>query len=120
MWDFPDNTDVHRIARDMFEAGKVVSAVCHGPSALVNVTLSDGTKLVAGKEVAGFTNDEEDAVKCRDVVPWTCEDKLTEAGAKYSKGGVFQAYVVVAGKLITGQNPPSAAPTAAAVVAALA
>ena len=73
MWDFPDDPDVQRIAAAMWESGKVVSAVCHGPCALVNVTLSDGTKLVAGKEVAAFTNEEEDAVKCREVVPFTCE-----------------------------------------------
>ena len=56
----------------------------------------------------------------REVVPWTCEDKLTERGAKYTKGGVFAPTVAVDGKLITGQNPPSALPTAEAVVAALA
>jgi putative intracellular protease/amidase len=119
MWDFPDDPDVQRIAAAMWESGKVVSAVCHGPCALVNVTLSDGTKLVAGKEVAAFTNEEEDAVKCREVVPFTCEDKFKEVGATYTKGGVFQAHVAVAGKLITGQNPPSAKPTAEAVIAAL-
>jgi hypothetical protein len=54
---------VQRIAKDMYEGGKVVSAVCHGPCALANVKLSDGTFLVAGKEVAAFTNAEEDAVQ---------------------------------------------------------
>ena len=66
MWDFPDNQDIQRIARELWEANKVVSGVCHGPVALVNVVLSDGTSLVAGKETAAFTNAEEDAVQCRD------------------------------------------------------
>ena len=117
---FPDDPDIQRIAAAMWESGKVVSAVCHGPCALVNVTLSDGSKLVAGKEVAAFTNDEEDAVSRRTIVPFTCEDKFMEVGASYTKGGVFAAHVAVAGKLITGQNPPSAKPVAEAVVAALA
>ena len=103
VWDFPDNKDVQRIARDMWEADKVVSAVCHGPIALAKVMLSDGTPLVAGKQVAAFTNDEEDAVERRKVVPVTCEDALVANGAVYTKKGVFQAHVAEAGKLITGQ-----------------
>jgi hypothetical protein len=34
-------------------AGGVVAAVCHGPIALAHVTLSDGTRLIAGKNVTG-------------------------------------------------------------------
>jgi len=120
MWDFPDDPDVQRIAKDMFEGGKVVSAVCHGPCALVNVKLSDGSYLVSGKEVAAFTNDEEDQVQRRDKVPWTCHDKLAERGAKCKEGPAWSATVAVDGKLITGQNPPAAKSTAEAVIAALA
>ena len=93
MWDFPDDEDIQRITRTMWETGKVVSAVCHGPCALANVTLSDGSKLVYGKKIAAFTNDEEDAVQRRNIVPWTCEDKFVRLGAKYGKGGVFQPHV---------------------------
>lgn len=120
MWDFPDDPDVQRLAAGMYEKGGVVSAVCHGPVALVNVKLKDGTYLAAGKDVTAFTNAEEDAVARRSVVPYTCEDKLSEIGGKFSDGGVFQPNVKVAGKLITGQNPPSAEPCAKAVVEALA
>ena len=70
MWDFPDDADVQRIAKTLYEGGKVVSAVCHGPCALVNVTLSDGSSLCAGKSVAAFTNQEEDQVSRRDKVRW--------------------------------------------------
>jgi len=50
MWDFPSNPAVARIAAGIYEAGGVVAAVCHGPSALVDVRLSDGSYIVAGKE----------------------------------------------------------------------
>merc|ERR1712072_1442992 len=103
----------------MYDKGGVVAAVCHGPVALMNVRLADGSLLVKDKEVTAFTNGEEDAVGCREIVPYTCEDKFTEIGAKFSDGGVFQANVKVAGRLITGQNPPSAEPCAKAVVEAL-
>lgn len=120
MWDFPEDADVQRIAKDMWSAGKIVSAVCHGPCALANVKLDDGTYLVAGKTVAAFTNAEEDAVSRREKIPFTCEDIMKERGAKYTQGGVFEAHVAVDGKLITGQNPPSAKATAEAIIAALA
>jgi len=120
MWDFPDDPDVQRLAKEIYENGGVVSAVCHGPVALVNVKLSDGSLLVKDKEITAFTNAEEDAVKCKEVVPYTCEDKFKEQGSKFSDGGVFQANVKVDGRLITGQNPPSAGACAEAVVKALA
>ena len=119
MWDFPEDSDVQRLAKEVYEKGGVTSAVCHGPVALVNVKLSNGQYLVKDKEVAAFTNDEEDAVKRREIVPYTCHDKLTERGANCKQAGVFKPCVAVAGNLITGQNPPSAKPTAEAVVQAL-
>jgi len=119
MWDFPDNVDVQRLCAEIYDKGGIVSAVCHGPVGLLNVKLADGSLLVKGKEVTAFTNAEEDAVSCREIVPYTCEDKFKEIGATFSDGGVFQANVKVADRLITGQNPPSAQPTAEAVVKAL-
>lgn len=118
MWDFPDDKDVQRLARGVFEQGGVTAAVCHGPCALVNVKLSTGAYLCAGQPVTAFTNAEEDAVKRRDVVPFTCEDALNKLGGKFVDGGVFKANVCVGhgGRLVTGQNPPSAGPLAQTIV----
>ncbi|KAG2446154.1 hypothetical protein HXX76_000749 [Chlamydomonas incerta] len=60
MWDFPYDDNLHRIARVMWESGKVVSAVCHGPMALVHAKLSDNSSLVAGRSMTGFSNAEEE------------------------------------------------------------
>jgi len=108
MWDFPGNPEVARIAAGIYEADGVVAAVCHGPSALVDVKLSDGSYLVAGKEVAAFTNEEEEAVGLAQVVPFLLESKLAERGATITKAPKFQAKVAVSGRLVTGQNPASA------------
>jgi putative intracellular protease/amidase len=62
MWDFPDDARLQRLAAAIYEQGGLVSAVCHGPAALVNLKLSNGKYLVDGKDVAAFTNDEERAV----------------------------------------------------------
>ena len=106
--------------KEIYEAGGVVSAVCHGPCALVNVTLSNGELLMKDKEVSAFTNDEEDAVQCRTVVPWTNEDKFTEIGAKFVKADAWGVQVSISDRVVTGQNPPSAKATAEAVVTLLA
>lgn len=119
MWDFPDSEASAKLAGAIYDNGGIVSAVCHGPSALVNVKTSDGEYLVKGKTVTAFTNAEEDAVNRRTVVPWTCEDKLAERGAKFVDGGVFQQSVQISDRLMTGQNPPSAEPLAHAIVKAL-
>ncbi|WP_238162288.1 type 1 glutamine amidotransferase domain-containing protein [Micromonospora endolithica] len=119
MWDFPDNPDLARIAASIYERGGVVAAVCHGPSALVNLKLSDGSHLVAGKRVAGFTNDEERAVGLADEVPFLLADKLTEAGAVHVPAPDFTEHVVTDGRLVTGQNPQSARALADAVVQAV-
>ncbi|MBO4206982.1 type 1 glutamine amidotransferase domain-containing protein [Micromonospora echinofusca] len=116
MWDFPGNEHLARLARTIYEKGGVVAAVCHGPAALVDLKLSDGSYLVAGKRVAGFTNDEEDAVGLTDVVPFLLADRLTAAGAEHVPGPNFTEQVVTDGRLVTGQNPASARGTAEAVV----
>lgn len=119
MWDFPNNTDLAGIARDIYEAGGVVAAVCHGPAALVNITLSDGTCLVADKEVSAFTNDEESAVGLSDVVPFLLQTALEERGARHVGAANFQSHVSIADRLVTGQNPASATGVADQVVKVL-
>ncbi len=81
MWDFADSPAVQRVIRDIYETGGIVSAVCHGPAALVNATLSDGSHLVAGKKLAAFTDEEEAEVKYTKVVPYLLATTLKERGA---------------------------------------
>lgn len=108
MWDFPVSPAVQRVTRDIFEAGGVVAAVCHGPAALVNVTLSSGAYLVAGRNVAAFTDDEERAVKLDTAVPFLLASTLSARGAHHHPASNWTAKIVVDGKLVTGQNPQSA------------
>jgi putative intracellular protease/amidase len=116
MWDFPGEATLAAHAAQIYERGGVVGAVCHGPAGLVNVTLRDGTPLVRGKEVAAFTNDEERAVGLAEVVPFLLADALVERGAIHRPGPNWQKNVVVSERLVTGQNPASAAGVAEAMV----
>lgn len=108
MWDFPNSTDLNRVTAAIYEQGGIVSAVCHGPAALVNIKLSNGNYLVAGKEVSAFTNEEEHAVELTKVVPFSLETTLKEHGAKFHAGKMWSNTVIVSDRLITGQNPQSA------------
>jgi putative intracellular protease/amidase len=108
MWDFPENTRLAEIAAAIYEGGGVVGAVCHGPSGLVNIKLSNGRYLVESKEVAAFTNDEERAVGLAEVVPFLLADKLVERGAIHRPAPNWQEHVIVSDRLVTGQNPASA------------
>ncbi|GAB4568368.1 MAG: type 1 glutamine amidotransferase domain-containing protein [Haliangiales bacterium] len=116
MWDFPDDEGLQGLTRDIYEAGGVAAAVCHGPAALVNVQLSDGSYLVAGKRVAAFTNQEEVAAERLDVIPFELETRLIERGAKHEAAPNFEAQVITSGRLVTGQNPASASGVAKAVI----
>jgi putative intracellular protease/amidase len=108
MWDFPDSPGAHKVIRQIYESGGIVSAVCHGPAVLVNATLSDGKFLVDGKNVASFTNDEERAVEATDIVPFLLATALSSHGAIHHAAPVWRRNVVVDGHLVTGQNPASA------------
>lgn len=108
MWDFADNKEIAKIAAKIYENNGVVSAVCHGPSGLVNIKLSDGSYIVDGKKVNAFTNEEEVKVKLEDIVPFLLEDKLKERGGIFEKSAPFTEHVVTDQRLVTGQNPQSA------------
>jgi putative intracellular protease/amidase len=109
MWDFPDDARLAAIAAAIYEAGGIVGAVCHGPAALVNIKLSNGEYLVANKTVSAFTNEEEAAVGLTEIVPFLLESRLIDRGANFTKVPNFQVSVVESDRLVTGQNPASAA-----------
>ena len=116
MWDFPNDPGVQQLIRTVYERGGVVAAVCHGPAALVNAKLSDGTWLVAGKQVSSFTDEEEIAVKLEKVVPFALETSLRARGARFVESPNFEPRVAVSERLVTGQNPASATGAAQEVV----
>lgn len=119
MWDFPYDDDLARVTREIYESGGVIAAVCHGPAALVGVTLSNGRPLVEGRQVAAFTDSEEAAAGLSAVVPFLLQTRLEELGAKHSAAPDFEAHVVTDQQLVTGQNPASATGVAESVLRSL-
>ncbi len=116
MFDLPDNMLLQFMIRSLYESGKIVAAVCHGPAGLVGVTLSDGSALVAGKTVAAFTDEEERETTLDPYMPFLLESRLRELGANVVTAPNWSNNVQIDGNLITGQNPQSTESVAKEVI----
>jgi putative intracellular protease/amidase len=117
MFDYHQSQALETLIARFYETGRIVSAVCHGPCGLLDVTLSNGEPLVKGRKVTGFSWREEELAQRAHAVPYSLEDRLKELGASYSIAEKpFDIHVVEDGRLITGQNPSSAKAVAEAVV----
>jgi putative intracellular protease/amidase/uncharacterized protein (DUF2267 family) len=107
MEDLAVSPELGRLLVTMVDADKVVAAVCHGPAALLPAVRDDGAWAFAGRDLAGFTNDEEGQAGLADRAPWLLEDRMREAGGSLSTGPAWQPFSVVDGNVVTGQNPAS-------------
>ncbi|MBB6367622.1 putative intracellular protease/amidase [Xanthomonas sacchari] len=119
LWDLAEDRDSIALIEAFARAGKPIGFVCHAPGVLRRVTAADGTPLVKGRRVTGFTNGEEAAVGLTEVVPFLVEDELQRLGGDYSKGADWGVHVVEDGRLVTGQNPASSEAAAEALLGML-
>ncbi|WP_452226824.1 type 1 glutamine amidotransferase domain-containing protein [Lacinutrix cladophorae] len=107
MFDFPNNKTIQSIVKSFHASNKVIGAVCHGPSALVNVTLDNGRPLIENKTISGFTNEEELLLipDAKSIFPFLLQEKIIEQGANFNEGEMYLEKVSHDKNLITGQNP---------------
>jgi putative intracellular protease/amidase len=122
MFTFRENEDLKAALRHFYESEKPTAIYCHGTAALADLKLSDGSYLVDGKTVTGFANVEEefsDRFVGQKVMSWRLEDVLKQRGANYVSGGLFKAFAVRDGRLITGQQQYSARKVAQMMIEAL-
>ena len=118
--DLASNQDFAALSAKHYENGGLIAAVCHGPAALLPITLSNGERLLANKSVTGFTREEEIDYGTINDVPFLLEESLTRNAARYSKVQPWGEFVIEDERVITGQNPTSAHAVAAAIVRQLA
>ena len=107
LWDLAENADSQRIIETFITEDRPLAAVCHAPAIFKHTKGPDGKSLVSGRRITGFTNTEEEGVGLAGIVPFLVEDMLKANGGLYEKGPDWGSYVVVDGKLVTGQNPAS-------------
>ncbi|KRG66830.1 thiamine biosynthesis protein ThiJ [Stenotrophomonas terrae] len=120
MFDLPRDQALQQLLGKVWDNGGIVAAVCHGPAALAEVRLADGSLLVAGRQLTGFSNEEEAIFgkKWAPQFPWLLEDALRQRGAQWQEAPLMMPKLVVDGRLITGQNPYSTTAVAEAIVRA--
>jgi len=119
LWDLANDTNSIRLIETFNKQNKPIGFVCHAPAALKGVKNEDGSPLVKGKKVTGFTNSEEEAVQLTKVVPFLVEDMLKANSGIYSKKDDWTSYAIQDGNLITGQNPASSELVAEKLLASL-
>ncbi|KAF4465242.1 chaperone HSP31 [Fusarium albosuccineum] len=107
MFDLVKDETSLKLIEEFYKAGKPVAAVCHGPIVFVNATI-DGKPLLQGRQVAGFSNKEEEAVGLTSAMPALLEDEIKRVGGNYVEAEPFAEKLAVDGQVITGQNPGSA------------
>lgn len=118
--DLATNKDFASLAAKHYEDGGILSAVCHGPAALLPITLSNGETLLSNKSVTAFTREEEIDFGTIDDVPFLLEEFLARNAARFSKVQPWGVFVIEDDRVITGQNPTSAKAVGEAIVKQLA
>jgi putative intracellular protease/amidase len=127
MFTFQTATALHDAFVQMYEAGTVVAALCHGVAILRFARLSNGEPLVRGKTVTGFANVEEDFSdqgvwdagvldRNKHVMPWRIEDELRALGANFIQAGLWKGFAIRDGNLVTGQQNFSGTETAQLII----
>ncbi len=119
MWDMPGSATLARIIGTLFDAGRVVGAVCHGPAGLVSAKRADGRSIVADRRVNSFTDAEEASINMTGTMPFLLESRLRELGGHFEGAANFQPFAVRDGNLVTGQNPASSSLVANHMIAAV-
>lgn len=119
VFDFANNEKLANILVHFRDHDKIISSVCHGPSAFVGVKTSNGKYLVDGIRLTDFTDSEEKAMGLEEKVPFLTQSKLEEQGADFVTSNDFTSHLEEDRKFITGQNPQSSEVIGKALVNAL-
>ncbi|WP_214847882.1 type 1 glutamine amidotransferase domain-containing protein [Exiguobacterium sp. s193] len=117
--DFPNNPQVAGAIEAMVKKDGIVASVCHGPAAFAHVMI-DGKPFVEGRQINGFTDEEEKSTGLEEKVPFLLETTLRNEGATFLTSDAGKEFAVIDGNVITGQNPASSEAVAKLIVAKLA
>lgn len=107
VFDYAHNQQLSSILADFKDEDKIISSVCHGPSAFVGAKDKQGNFLVNGVTLTSFTDEEERAMGLENKVPFLTQTELENQGAKFITKENFSEHVETDNQFITGQNPQS-------------
>lgn len=123
MFGIAENKEIQQIVMAVYESQQgVLSALCHGTAGIVNLKTQNGDYVVADKRISGFPDDFEntDAAYYQEF-PFSIQQKIEEHGGTfiYSEEG-WDGFYSIDDRLITGQDPTSAAIVAQKIIETLA
>ncbi|WP_039954852.1 type 1 glutamine amidotransferase domain-containing protein [Vibrio caribbeanicus] len=118
--DLAENVEFAQLSAKHYENGGIIAAVCHGPAALLPITLSNDEPLLAKVSITGFTREEEIDFGTLEHIPFLLEEALARKAGRYSKVQPWGSLVIEDKNVITGQNPASAHGVGEALVKKLA
>jgi putative intracellular protease/amidase len=112
LYDYPTAQHVARVAVQLYEAGKPVAAVCHGPAVFAATLNARGDSIAKGKKITGFTRKGEKEmevdVKMKEDGVEDCEAIAHRIGAQWDEPADPMAdYTTADGLILTGVNPAS-------------
>lgn len=121
-YDYPRSKGLQKLIAEMYANGKVIGAVCHGPTIFDNLKTLDGDILIKGRKITGFTDEGEMVLSVDHAMAKrhmkTVREVAAANGATYVEPpDMFGSFSVVDGRIITGVNPASAAETTEKTVA---
>lgn len=122
--DYPEATQLQRLASKVYSDNGIVAAVCHGGAIFPNtVNPVTNESIIIGKKVTGFTTKGEEEEGILDTIKsWnaiTIEQAAEKSGATYvAPPGPWDAFTITDDRIVTGANPASATVTAEATLKA--
>jgi putative intracellular protease/amidase len=106
-FDLYPNPEVARVLEYFWAKEKLVGAICHGTVALGNIP-----DRIRGRKVTGYTLEGDKGLQkmfgSTFLIPHYPQTVLEATGAEYSRVAPDDPYVVLDGRLLTGQNQQSA------------
>ncbi|MDE0581501.1 type 1 glutamine amidotransferase domain-containing protein [Planococcus sp. A6] len=114
MYDLAEDETLHGIINAVYDNGKIVSAVCHGPAPLIWTKRPDGQSIIAGLNVTGYPEAVEPE-GLPEILPFSLEGKMSEV-ADYTAD---EKVVWGNEQVLTGRDPFASEALAEELVKAL-
>lgn len=112
LYDYPTAKNVASVAVQLYEAGKYVAAVCHGPAIFAATLNAAGESIAKGKRITGFTRKGEQLMSVSGKMAADqvrdCETIAGQIGAVWDEpADPWADYTTADGLILTGVNPAS-------------
>ena len=118
MYGVAEDAIIQKIARTIYNKNGVVSAICHGTAGISYLKDDNRKSLYAGKKITGYPDEfENKEAKYYKTFPFAINTaiKNNDGNFVYSKKG-GDAFYIVDGRFVTGQDPTSASKVASEVL----